>query len=240
VLVFGINPVLEALRAGRVKRLLVGQRDDPRVRALLEEASQQKIAVASVARDELVRRSRGGSHQGVLAEVGDDASWSLEELVHGARAQPLLVVVDGIEDPQNLGALLRSGDAAGIDGVVRQTRRAAPLTGTVARTSAGAAAHVRVANVVNIARALSELKELGVWTVGLAADAPRAYYDVDLTGPVALVLGAEGTGLRRLVRESCDWLARIPMHGHVESLNVSVAGGIVLFEALRQRALKKA
>jgi 23S rRNA (guanosine2251-2'-O)-methyltransferase len=122
-----------------------------------------------------------------------------------------------------------------VDGVVRQTRRAAPLEGAAAKASAGAVAHVKVADVVNIARAVDALKAAGVWTVGLAGDGPRRYDEVDYTLPTALVLGAEGTGLRRLVREQCDWLVSIPMAGHVESLNVSVAAGVVLFEAVRQR-----
>ena len=144
-------------------------------------------------------------------------------------------MLDGIEDPHNVGAILRTVDAAGGDGVVRQTRRAAALGGAAAKASAGAVSHVRIAEVVNVARALEELKEAGVWTVGLAGDAPTRYDEVDLTVPTAVVVGAEGTGLRRLVRERCDWVVAIPMRGHVGSLNVSVAAGVVLFEALRQR-----
>ena len=132
-------------------------------------------------------------------------------------------MLDGIEDPHNVGAILRTVDAAGADGVVRQSRHAAPLDGAAAKASAGAVAHVKIAEVVNIARALEELKEAGVWTVGLAGDAPKRYDEVDLTLPTAIVVGAEGTGLRRLVRERCDWLVSIPMQGHVQSLNVSVA-----------------
>src|SRR5205085_2292543 len=153
----------------------------------------------------------------------------------GAAAAPLLVVLDGIEDPHNVGAILRTVDAAGADGVVRQSRHAAALGAGAAKASAGAVAHVRVADVVNIARALEELKEAGVWTVGLAGDAKKRYDQIDYTLPTALVVGAEGTGLRRLVKERCDWLVSIPMKGHVQSLNVSVATGVVLFEAVRQR-----
>jgi 23S rRNA (guanosine2251-2'-O)-methyltransferase len=160
---------------------------------------------------------------------------SVEDLVTGAGAEPLIVVLDGIEDPHNVGAILRTVDAAGADGVVRQSRHAAPLGGATAKASAGAVAHVKVADVVNIARALEILKEAGVWTVGLAGDAPTRYDTIDYTLPTALVVGAEEAGLRRLVRERCDWLVSIPMRGHVQSLNVSVAAGIVLFEALRQR-----
>jgi 23S rRNA (guanosine2251-2'-O)-methyltransferase len=147
----------------------------------------------------------------------------------------LIVVLDSIEDPQNVGAILRTADAAGAHGVIRQSRHAARLDGAAAKASAGAVAHVRMAEVVNIARAIEELKTLGVWSVGLAGDAAQRYDQLDLTGPTALVLGAEGSGLRRLVRDRCDRLASIPMSGHVASLNVSVAAGIVLFEAIRQR-----
>ena len=147
------------------------------------------------------------------------------------------MVLDGIEDPHNLGAILRTADAAGADGVVVQDRRSAARSGVAAKASAGALAHVRLAEVVNIARALEELKELGVWTVGLAGDAPNTYDGLDLKGPTALVFGAEGAGLRRLVRDRCDFLAAIPMAGRVGSLNVSVAAGVALFEAVRQRRL---
>jgi 23S rRNA (guanosine2251-2'-O)-methyltransferase len=162
---------------------------------------------------------------------------SVEDLVAGAKSAPLLVVLDGIEDPHNVGAILRTVDAAGGDGVIRQSRHAAPLGGAAAKASAGAVSHVKVAEVVNIARALEELKVAGVWTVGLAGDVKKTYHQLDLTLPTALILGAEGTGLRRLVRDRCDWLVSIPLLGHVQSLNVSVAAGIALFEAVRQRQL---
>src|SRR6185436_13949646 len=152
-----------------------------------------------------------------------------------ANAPPLLVVLDSIEDPHNLGAILRTADAAGVDGVILQRRRSASLGGAAAKASAGAVAHVRIAEVVNVARALEELKDAGVWTVGLASEAGTPYDSIDFTQPSAIVLGAEGTGLRRLVRERCDYLASIPMRGQVASLNVSVAAGVTLFEAVRQR-----
>jgi 23S rRNA (guanosine2251-2'-O)-methyltransferase len=145
------------------------------------------------------------------------------------------VVLDGVEDPQNLGAILRTVDAAGASGVVRQSRRAAALGPAAAKASAGAVAHVKIAEVVNIARAIEALKSLGVWTVGLAGDGQRRYDEIDYTLPTALVVGAEGAGLRRLVRERCDWVVSIPMQGQVASLNVSVAAAITLFEAVRQR-----
>jgi 23S rRNA (guanosine2251-2'-O)-methyltransferase len=170
-----------------------------------------------------------------VADVRSDATLSLEALIAATRGTPLLVVLDGIEDPYNVGAILRTVDAAGADGLVRQSRHAAALGGTVARASAGALAHVRIAEVVNVARALEALKAAGVWTVGLAGEAATPYYEVDYRLPTAFVVGAEGTGLRRLVRERCDRLVAIPMRGHVESLNVSVATGVALFEAVRQR-----
>jgi 23S rRNA (guanosine2251-2'-O)-methyltransferase len=183
--------------------------------------------------------AKGGVHQGVVADLQESASLSVEDLVIGAADAPLLVVLDQIEDPHNVGAILRTADAAGCDGVVRQSRHAARLDGAAAKASAGAVVHVKIAEVVNIARALEDLKQAGVWTVGLAGDVQKSYDELDLTLPTALVVGAEGTGLRRLVRERCDWLASIPMAGHVQSLNVSVAAGIALFEARRQRRLKR-
>jgi 23S rRNA (guanosine2251-2'-O)-methyltransferase len=235
MIVYGINPVLEALRAGRVTALRVSARGGGRVDEVIALADHTGVPTRRVSPAELDRAARGGIHQGVAADLRDAASVSVEDLVVGAAGPALLVVLDGIEDPHNLGAILRTADAAGAHGVVRQSRHAAPLGGATAKASAGAVAHVKVAEVVNIARALEHLKAAGVWTVGLAGDAPQAYDAVDYTLPTALVVGAEGTGLRRLVRERCDWLVSIPMHGHVQSLNVSVAAGIALFEARRQR-----
>lgn len=236
--IYGVNPVMDALREGNVRELRVGDRETGRVAQLLELAARAGVPVRRVPVAVLDRDSRGGVHQGVVAEVDDPRrSTSIRELTAGAGGPALIVVLDGIEDPHNVGAILRTVDAAGASGVVRQTRRAARLEGAAAKAAAGAASHVRVADVVNIARALEELKEAGVWTVGLAADGPVSYTEVDLTLPTAFVLGAEGAGLRRLVRERCDWLVSIPMGGHVGSLNVSVAAGVALFEAVRQRRL---
>jgi len=206
-----------------------------RVREIRKMADARSVPVRIVSAQDLDRSARGGVHQGVAADLADAPDYSVQELVSSAQGPPLIVVLDGIEDPHNLGAILRTVDASGADGVVRQTRHAARLDGAAAKASAGAVSHVRIANVVNIARAIGELKDAGVWTVGLAADAPEPYDAVDFTQPSALVVGAEGQGLRRLVRESCDRLASIPMRGHVDSLNVSVAAAVVLFEAVRQR-----
>ena len=238
MIVYGIHAVIEALRAGRATGILVAARADERVRTALRLAETARVSVRHVEPQQLDRLTRGAVHQGIVADVRDAEALSVEDLVMQASAAPLLVVLDGIEDPHNLGAILRTVDAAGADGLVRQSRHAAPLGGATAKASAGAVAHVKIAEVVNIARALDQLKQAGVWTIGLAGDASKRYDEIDFTLPTAVVVGAEGTGLRRLVRDRCDWLASIPMRGHVDSLNVSVAAGIVLFEAVRQRGLK--
>jgi len=236
MIIYGLNPVLEALRGGRVRRLRVVPRRDRRVEEALALARAKGIEVQHVDAAVIDRAARGGVHQGIVADIHDLEDYSLRDLVEGAAPDaPLIVVLDGVEDPHNVGAILRTSDAAGAHGVVRQARHAAALDGVAAKASAGAVAHVRIATEVNIARAIEELKALGVWTVGLAAGAPESYDAVDFTLPSAVVLGAEGTGLRRLVQERCDRLVSIPMRGAVESLNVSVAAGVVLFEAARQR-----
>jgi 23S rRNA (guanosine2251-2'-O)-methyltransferase len=239
VIIYGINPVLEALRARRVKELRVGERSGDRMRQVLTLASEQGVRVRRVPPESLDRESRRGVHQGVVADVEDAAARTIEELVEEADGPALIVVLDGIEDPHNLGAILRTIDAAGAHGVVLQNRRSASLEGAAAKAAAGALAHVPRAEVVNIARALDELKDAGVWTVGFAGEATTPYDAIDFTVPTAIVMGAEGTGLRRLVRERCDHLASIPMGGHVGSLNVSVATGVALFEAVRQRRRAK-
>ena len=235
MIIYGINPVVEALRAGRVRELRVGDRGGDRIREVLSLAAEHGVRVRRVTSDVLERDSRRGVHQGVVAEIEEGGRYSVGELVREAIGTPLLVVLDGIEDPHNVGAILRTVDAAGGDGVIVQNRRAASLSGAAAKAAAGALAHVKIAEVVNIARAIDELKAAGVWTVGLAGEAGTPYDAIDFTVPTAVVMGAEGTGLRRLVRERCDHLASIPMAGHVGSLNVSVAAGITLFEAVRQR-----
>jgi 23S rRNA (guanosine2251-2'-O)-methyltransferase len=240
MIVYGLNPVLEALRSGKVRRLRIADRQDRRIEQALALAKQGSIPIERVDAAALARVARGGVHQGIVADVDPPRDYSVNELVAlAAPDPPLIVVLDGIEDPHNVGAILRSADAAGVHGVIRQERRAAALEGAAAKASAGALAHVRVANVVNIARAIEELKNAGVWAVGLAADASDRYDQVDLTLPTAVVLGAEGSGLRRLVRERCDRLVSIPMRGAVDSLNVSVAAGVMLFEGVRQRLMQR-
>lgn len=235
MIIYGINPVLEALRTGRASEVMTVAPHGDRVRELLKEARARGLDVRTVDQDTARRLSHGGVHQGVLARSQAAPEATLESLARAAEGPPLIVVLDGVEDPNNVGAILRSINAAGASGLVRQTRRAAPLDGGAAKASAGAVHHVPVCDVVNIARAIEELKELGVWTVGLDASADLHYDDMDLTLPTAIVVGAEGSGLRRLVRERCDRLASIPMRGQVGSLNVSVAAAVLLFEAVRQR-----
>ena len=233
--IYGINAVIEALKSKRVTRLSVSARSDRRIEEIIQLASSQKVPFDRVDALALERAARGGAHQGVVADVEDSPDYSVEDLVDGL---PLVVVLDGIEDPHNVGAILRTCDATGVTGVIRQERHSAALDGIVAKASAGALAHVRIATVVNIARAVEELKAANVWTIGLAADASDRYTDVDWTLPSAVVLGAEGAGLRRLVAERCDRLVRIPMRGAIEALNVSVAAGVVLYEVVRQRSEK--
>lgn len=237
MVVYGVHPVLEALRAGRVRALRVAEGRDPaRLAEILEHARARGVAVRRVSREALDRETRQGVHQGVAADVEPRPPASLADFTARLAPPPLIVVLDEVEDPQNVGAILRTLDAVGATGLVRQTRRAAPLEGAAAKASAGAVHHVPIADVVNIARAVEDLKAAGVWTIGLDADAELAYHQWDLTLPTALVLGAEGHGLRRLVRERCDGLARIPMRGQVGSLNVSAAAAVVLYEADRQRS----
>jgi 23S rRNA (guanosine2251-2'-O)-methyltransferase len=236
VIIYGLNPVLEALRSGRVREIRVSERRRHRLSGLTAAASKADVPLRYVSDETLDRQARGGVHQGVVAEVDAAPNHTVADLIAGAASPPLLIVLDGIEDPQNFGAILRSAEAARVDGVVHQTRRSAPLSPSVSKASAGALAHLRLASVVNISRALEELKAANIWVVGLAGDGPQSLYALDLTLPTALVVGAEQSGLRRLVRERCDWLAAIPMRGRVSSLNVSVAAGIALFETLRQRA----
>jgi 23S rRNA (guanosine2251-2'-O)-methyltransferase len=224
---------------GRVRRvLLAGGRDARRLDEVRALAARAGVPVADADDATLERLAGGVRHQGVVAEIAPrtvDPETQLEEALEAAGAAPLLLVLDGVQDPHNLGACLRSADAAGVAAVVVPRDRAAGLTPVVRKVAAGAADTVPLVPVVNLARTLREFKARGVWLVGADDAAGRTLYEADLTGPVALVLGSEGEGLRRLTRECCDQLVAIPMAGAVESLNVSVAAGVVLFEAVRQR-----
>lgn len=239
----GIHAVREALAARRpLQSVIIGQgRHGDRLEEIVRLCRQNGVPVRFEGRMQLDRAAGTRDHQGVVALLAARAATSLEELLarkgsHGAPG--FLVLLDGVEDPQNLGAVIRTALAAGAEGVIIPERRAAGLTDAVARASAGAIAHLPVARVKNLPRAMEELKEAGYWLVGLDERADRRHHDMDLTGPVALVLGGEGRGLHELVRERCDFVASIPTTGPVRSLNVSVAAGIALFEIVRQRAAK--
>jgi 23S rRNA (guanosine2251-2'-O)-methyltransferase len=239
----GFHAVEEALAAGRpLDRVLVAKgRHGARVVAVVQMAKSRGVPVRFEDRAQVDRAAGTRDHQGVVGILAAHGSVSLEEWLETARGQDspgLVVLLDGVEDPQNLGAVIRSALAAGARGVILPERRAAGLTEAAARASAGAVAHLPIIRVVNLARAMEELKTAGYWLVGLDERAEQSYTQVDLTVPVALVLGGEGRGLHQLVRERCDFLACIPTSGPVRSLNVSVAAGIALFEVVRQRAAK--
>jgi 23S rRNA (guanosine2251-2'-O)-methyltransferase len=233
----GINPVLEALSAGRrhFDRLLVvkGLRNR-RVSEAITRASQLGVALRFETREALDRLAGGTPHQGIIAVVSPTPAIALSDLLATAHDPALLVVLDGIEDPRNLGAIVRTVEAAGADGVLLPERHSAGLSETVNRASAGALEHVKVARIGNVSQALDSLKERGIWVIGLDATGER-WDKIDFRRPVALVLGGEGRGIRRLVREHCDQVAALPLFGHVSSLNVSVAAGAVLYEVIRQR-----
>jgi len=239
----GIHAVREALDAERpFDRIVIAKgRQDTRVEEIVQLARKQNIPVRFEDRRELDRLANSKDHQGVVALAAARAAATLEDILaaanhgtgHGSKG--LVVLLDGVEDPHNLGAIIRTSLAAGAHGVVIPERRAAGLTDTVSRSSAGALAHLPVAKVTNLAQAMEELKEAGYWLVGLDERADKSYTDVDYRSPVGIVLGGEGQGLHDLTRKRCDFVVSLPTTGPVKSLNVSVAAGVVLFEVLRQR-----
>jgi len=237
--IYGIHSVSEALksRERRFDYLAVSKdRDDPRIQRIIDEARGQGISVRFVPRVEIDRATNTSTHQGVMAFTSRKKFSELEDIVENKSGRhTFLLVLDGVEDPHNLGALLRSADGAGVDGVVIPERRAAGISGTVVKASAGASEHLSVARVVNIARTLDELKSRNIWVVGLDERGSQTYDELDYNMDCAIVLGAEGKGLHELVRKKCDLLVSIPMAGALASLNVSVAGGIVMYEVARQR-----
>jgi 23S rRNA (guanosine2251-2'-O)-methyltransferase len=242
--IIGINPVLEALKAGRpVRRVLVAEqrRQDRGVQTLLRLARERGADVRFTGREALDREAPGAVHQGVVAFAAPRAYASLDDILRipAEKGQvPLFLVLDGVEDPRNLGAIIRTADGAGVHGVIIPERRAAGLTETVAKTAAGALEHVPVIKATNIVNTLEGLKQAGIWVGAAEAGVKMPYWDADLTVPTALVLGGEDQGVRRLVREHCDYLVSLPLLGKISSLNVSVAAGIVLYEAVRQRSRK--
>lgn len=241
VLVYGLHAVrtLLAREPGRVRQLWLQQgRDDPRMAELRQLAVAAGVKSGARPLQELDRLTEAAVHQGVVAEVEPARALDEDELlgrVEAAGRGALLLVLDGVQDPHNLGACLRTADAVGATAVVSPRDRACGLTPVVRKVAAGAAETVPFVQVTNLARTLRQLQERGVWIVGLAGEATQTLHATDLTGPLAVVMGAEGSGMRRLTREGCDFLVSLPMRGAVESLNVSVATGVVLYEALRQR-----
>lgn len=241
----GRNAVAEALKAGRsINRLLLagGDRDGSvaEIRAL---AKERGAICQTVERAKIEAIAGGLRHQGVLAYVAPVAYAELDDILAAAEEKgepPFLLLLDELEDPHNLGALLRTADATGVHGVLIPKRRSVPLTATVAKTSAGAVEYVPVARVGNIAQTLKMLKEKGFWVAGADMDAPATCWEADLTGALVLVVGSEGHGMSRLTRELCDFVVRMPMVGRINSLNASVAGSILLYESMRQRLAKKA
>ena len=239
-ILYGLHPVEEALRSGsrQFDHLCVArERHDHRLQKVIDSARENGVRLRFEPREELTRLAKSAGHQGVVAVVRTREFLDLEDLLTGP-APRLLLALDGIEDPQNLGALLRSADASGVDGIILTERRAAPLSAVAIKASAGAAEHVRIARVVNLVRALEQLKQQNIWCVGLDERGDSSYDQYDFSSNTVIVLGREGDGLHDLVRRTCDHLLRIPMAGAVSSLNVSAAGAIVMFEAARQRRMK--
>jgi 23S rRNA (guanosine2251-2'-O)-methyltransferase len=237
---YGLHPVEEALKAGRRRFdhvLVAREREDARIESLVALCRASGVRVRQESREQLTQMAQTPAHQGVVALVHPQEFLSIEDLFapNPSGAPRLLLALDGVEDPQNLGALLRVADGAGVDGVLLTERRSAPLSPVAVKASAGAAEHLRIARVVNLVRALEELKKQNIWVIGLDERGTSDYDQFDLTGNCVLVLGREGAGLHDLVRRTCDHLLRIPMAGGVSSLNVSAAGAVVLYEAFRQR-----
>jgi 23S rRNA (guanosine2251-2'-O)-methyltransferase len=240
----GKHPVLEALKSGRPihKIWLADTVQKHWAVPILEAAREAGVIVQHADRRKLDQMAGGVQHQGVIAQTAAYGYAELDELLERAQARgeaPFLILLDEIEDPHNLGSILRSANGAGAHGVVIPKRRAVGLTATVAKTSAGAVEYTPVARVTNLARTVDTLKEQGIWTVAAAGDADRTVHEIDFTVPIAIVIGNEHRGVGRLIRERCDFAARLPMAGEIESLNASVAAGIFMYEVVRQRGAVK-
>lgn len=242
--IFGRNPVLEALRAGRpINKLMVAKGSSHgSIREITALAKERKILLQFVDKKQLDFLAGEDTHQGVLAQASSKDYSDWEEVLAEVKAKnedPFFLVLDGVEDPHNLGAMLRTCDAAGVHCVIIPKHRAVPLTSGVAKAAAGAVEFVPVARVTNLASTMESLKENGFWVIGTDASADQEIYQADLKGPLALVMGSENKGLGKLIREKCDALISIPMRGSLNSLNVSVAAAVVIYEALRQRSARK-
>ena len=241
--IFGVLPVLEALRSNsrRIDKIAVAEgAGEHRLSEILRLAREHSVIVNRMPRESFSKYVDPALNtQGVIAFTTPVDYAEAEDIIDSATDETLLLILDGVEDPRNLGAVLRSAECAGVDGIFIPERRAVGLTDTVAKSSAGAIEYVKVAKVANLSRLIEKIKERDIWVVGTSGDAETSYADWDWTRPCAIVLGAEGTGLHRLVAQNCDVLVKIPMYGKIDSLNVSVAAGVILFEARRQRAQRE-
>ncbi|MBQ1614150.1 MAG: 23S rRNA (guanosine(2251)-2'-O)-methyltransferase RlmB [Selenomonas sp.] len=240
----GRNAVTEALRAGRgINKILLADGDrEGQVSEIIALAKERGIILQFVERSKIESVAGGLRHQGVMAYVAPVAYAELDDILRKAEEAgepPFLLLLDELEDPHNLGALLRTADATGVHGVLIPKRRSVPLTATVAKTSAGAVEYVPVARIGNISQTLKNLKEKGFWVAGADMDGSQNYYEADLTGPLVLVVGSEGKGMGRLTKEQCDFIVKMPMVGKINSLNASVAGSILMYESMRQRLAKR-
>lgn len=246
-IIFGINPITQMLQANpqKIKEIFVSSnKDDRRIQAILHMAQQHDISVQRVEPKKLDRLSNDEHHQGVLAKITATSMWGESDLLEEIRAKHgkkelLFLILDGVQDPHNLGACLRTADAAGVTAVIVPRDNAVSITPVVRKVASGAADTVPVVGVTNLSRVMREMQQLGVWIVGTDSECDQTIYDVDLKGSIAIVLGAEGEGMRQLTKKHCDFLVKLPMLGEVESLNVSVATGVCLYEAVRQRMKTK-
>ena len=242
--IFGTNPVFEALNSGReIDRILIleGARHS-RLAQIIALAKKRGIQYSATNRKKLDELSENGNHQGVIAFAAAHEYSSVEDILKLAESRgeaPFVIIAEGLSDPHNLGSIIRTANASGAHGVIIPKNRSVGLTATVAKVSAGALEYTPVARVTNISSTIDDLKKQGVWVAGTALEGSVMHYDADLTGALAIVIGSEGAGLSRLVREKCDFLVRIPMLGQAESLNASVAAGVLMYEAVRQRSKTK-
>ncbi|MED1672691.1 23S rRNA (guanosine(2251)-2'-O)-methyltransferase RlmB [Pallidibacillus thermolactis] len=237
--VIGKSPVLEAIKANRdINKIWIGEGSQKgAMQPIIKAAKERKIIIQFVPKNKLDEMVEG-NHQGVIAQVSAYRYFDLDELFIRARErdeEPFFLILDEIEDPHNLGSIMRTADASGVHGIIIPKRRSVGLTPTVAKTSTGAIEHIPVVRVTNIARTIDELKEKGVWIAGTDAKGTMDYREIDGTMPIALIIGSEGKGIGRLHREKCDFLLRLPMRGHVTSLNASVAAALLMYEIYRKR-----
>ena len=236
--IVGVHAVYEALRSGSptLERIHIAREThSPKLKEILELARERSVQIRYDDRVVIDRLAAGAVHQGIVA-IGGTLAYASVDSIFSGTAPPLVVILDGVEDPHNLGAVIRTSEACGASGVIVPERHAAPLTAAVVKASAGAAAHVPVARVKNLVSSIEDLKRRGLWIVGVDASGDRLWNEYDYSGPAAFVLGGEHRGIRRLVREHCDVVVRLPMLGKISSLNISVAAGVVLYEAVRQRS----